>query len=206
MTISGQAGYLRHLAIDHHVLRLNSRAEREEKVRRYAKLRPDFSAGNYYLFEDFNLVANELSMLQSGHEQNGSMQPLSMAECASIEFSASNVPAEIEAQQWFWPVVSIGNATNRKLSSEPPYPVRLAYHWVNRNSGEIVAFDGMRSELLSAIQPGESAKAAMVVFAPPTAGVYLLRLSLVQENVRWFYEANPKMLYEQAITVRPHGS
>jgi hypothetical protein len=206
MTIQGEAGYLRHLAIDHHVLRLNSRAEREKKVRRYAELRPDLSLGHYYLFEDFNLVADELSTLQCGHELHSSMQPLSTAECASIEFSASNIPGEIEAQQWFWPVISIGNATNRKLSSEPPYPVHLAYHWVKRSTEEIVVFDGMRSELLSVIQPGESAETSMVVFAPLTAGAYLLRLTLVQENVRWFYEANPKVLCEQAVTIRSHGS
>lgn len=112
--------------------------------------------------------------------------PLSTEECASIEFKASNIPAEVEAEQWFWPVVSITNATNRTLSSEPPYPVHLAYHWVKRETGDIVVFAGMRSELFSVIEPGTRVERSMVVFAPPTAGAYLLLLTLVQETVRWF--------------------
>jgi len=51
--VSGPGGYLRDFGIDHHVLRLSSRAEREEKVRHYTKLRPELPLGHYYLFEDF---------------------------------------------------------------------------------------------------------------------------------------------------------
>lgn len=51
--VAGPGRYLRHFGIDHHVLRLTSRAEREEKVRHYTKLRPELPLGHYYLFEDF---------------------------------------------------------------------------------------------------------------------------------------------------------
>jgi hypothetical protein len=52
MIVAGPGRRLSHLAIDHHVLRLASRAEREEKVRHYARLRPEKALGHYYLFED----------------------------------------------------------------------------------------------------------------------------------------------------------
>jgi hypothetical protein len=50
--VTGPGQHLFHLGIDHHVLRLNTRAQREEKVRHYAQLRPEKPLGHYYLFED----------------------------------------------------------------------------------------------------------------------------------------------------------
>jgi len=50
--VTGPGQYLPDFGIDHHVLRLTSRAEREAKVRHYTKLRPELPLGHYYLFED----------------------------------------------------------------------------------------------------------------------------------------------------------
>ena len=50
--IAGPGRRVFHLGIDHHVLRLTTRAQREEKVRHYARLRPEMPLGHYYLFED----------------------------------------------------------------------------------------------------------------------------------------------------------
>jgi hypothetical protein len=61
--VTGPGQYLRHFGIDHHVLRLTSRAEREEKVRHYTKLRPELPLGHYYLFEDFAPAAVPLTDL-----------------------------------------------------------------------------------------------------------------------------------------------
>jgi hypothetical protein len=51
--VTGPGQYLPDFRIDHHVLRLTSRADREEKVRHYTRLRPELPLGHYYLFEDF---------------------------------------------------------------------------------------------------------------------------------------------------------
>ena len=61
--VSGPGQHLRDFGIDHHVLRLTSRAEREEKVRHYTKLRPELPLGHYYLFEDFAPSAAPLTDL-----------------------------------------------------------------------------------------------------------------------------------------------
>jgi hypothetical protein len=50
--VRGPGDYLSHLPINHHVLRLSTRAEREAKVRHYTMLRPELPLGHYYLFED----------------------------------------------------------------------------------------------------------------------------------------------------------
>jgi hypothetical protein len=74
--VSGPGRYVWHLVIDHHVLRLTTREQREEKVRRYAKLRPELPLGHYYLFEDF---APTLEPLLSPSEE-GSRLELERAE------------------------------------------------------------------------------------------------------------------------------
>lgn len=53
--VTGAGRRLFHLGIDHHVLR-TTRAQREEKVQHYTKLRPGKPLGHYYLFEDFGLT------------------------------------------------------------------------------------------------------------------------------------------------------
>jgi hypothetical protein len=61
--VTGPGRHLRSFGIDHHVLRLTSPAEREEKVRHYTKLRPELPLGHYYLFEDFAPLAVPLTDL-----------------------------------------------------------------------------------------------------------------------------------------------
>ena len=53
MKVGGSQGLSTNLAIHHHILPLSSRQEREEKVRRYEKIRPGGALGSYYLFEDY---------------------------------------------------------------------------------------------------------------------------------------------------------
>ena len=50
--VAGPGEYLPELAIEHHVLWLKTRAEREEKVARYLRLRAEKACANYYLFEE----------------------------------------------------------------------------------------------------------------------------------------------------------
>ncbi|MFL6520803.1 MAG: hypothetical protein ACJ8NS_11330 [Chthoniobacterales bacterium] len=67
--VTGLGKNLPSLAIDHHVLRLTTRAQREEKARRYTKLRPELPLGHYYLFEDFDLLPHPLT--DTGFEDSG---------------------------------------------------------------------------------------------------------------------------------------
>jgi hypothetical protein len=67
--VTGLGKNLPSLAIDHHVLRLSTRAQREEKVRRYTQLRPELPLGHYYLFEDFALLPHPLTDTSYGHSR-----------------------------------------------------------------------------------------------------------------------------------------
>lgn len=52
MVVAGSGEYLAELSIEHHVLWLKTRAEREEKVAHYLRLRPEKACANFYLFEE----------------------------------------------------------------------------------------------------------------------------------------------------------
>jgi hypothetical protein len=78
--VTGPGQYLRDFRIDHHVLRLTSRADREEKVRHYTKLRPELPLGHYYLFEDF--APSTVSLTQLANEY-------ASAECAPDAFAVT---------------------------------------------------------------------------------------------------------------------
>jgi uncharacterized protein YcfL len=64
-------------------------------------------------------------------------------------------------------------------------PVRLSYHWMDQK-GKIVIYDGERTILPRDINPGEAVELQAVVKSPDQKGVYILHLTLVQEQVAWF--------------------
>lgn len=65
------------------------------------------------------------------------------------------------------------------------HPVRLAHHWRDE-AGQLVAWDGFRSELTADVQPGEEIALEAWFFGPVKAGRYTLELDVVQEGVTWF--------------------
>lgn len=50
--VAGPTRHLAELPVEHHVLWLKTRAEREEKVARYLQLRPEKACADFYLFEE----------------------------------------------------------------------------------------------------------------------------------------------------------
>jgi hypothetical protein len=63
--------------------------------------------------------------------------------------------------------------------------VNLSYHLLT-GAGAVVAWDGQRTPLASAIAPGQTVVLSAIVKLPPAAGAYSLRWDLVQEGVTWF--------------------
>src|SRR3989442_1000236 len=63
-------------------------------------------------------------------------------------------------------------------------PFNLAYH-IYYQSGAVLVWDGVRTDLPASVAPGQSAAVNAVVNAPP-AGTYTIKFDLVQEGVAWF--------------------
>jgi len=64
--------------------------------------------------------------------------------------------------------------------------VALGTHWIDRDTGEIVIWDGNRGLLTYDISYGEEAEVEIKIKAPDKAGRYILRYDMVHERVTWF--------------------
>jgi hypothetical protein len=63
--------------------------------------------------------------------------------------------------------------------------VHLSYHWLDQKRQPVV-YDGLRTQLPSDLNPGESLTLKAAIQAPDKAGEYVLHMTLVQEGVAWF--------------------
>lgn len=100
----------------------------------------------------------------------------------TTEFSCGPVPV----RQVFEIPVEVTNHSTQWLCSRPPYPVHLAYHWLDAAGGTTVVFDGNRTLLLPSLGPGCRGSHQVSCQSPSTPGLYRLTITLVQESVFWF--------------------
>jgi SAM-dependent methyltransferase len=89
--------------------------------------------------------------------------------------------------------IDLENAGWSEWRSDGAHPVHISYHW-RTPAGEIVEFDGLRSDLPGPLGPGETCRVDVTVRAPATAGRYVLAIDLVKEGVTWFSEAGQPCL------------
>src|SRR6185503_16965069 len=92
--------------------------------------------------------------------------------------------------EWKMTVI-VTNRSSAPISGYPPMPINLSYHWYGDRGGQPaveapVVYEGMRSPLLPIVGPGESEPYDMTLKAPLEPGRYWLRITCVQEGVRWF--------------------
>jgi Glycosyltransferase Family 4 len=111
-----------------------------------------------------------------------------------IRFLDLKAPSSVHAGDIFRVVVDMENRSPRLLSSYPPYPVHLAYHWLDAVGTEVLHFDGLRSEIAPALPPMGRHSYTAIVRAGEAVGLYTLRVTVVQEDVAWF-DADGSGLY-----------
>ena len=129
------------------------------------------------------------------------MEELSPEEAAKISLEVSAVPREVEVSAIFWLEAQVTNSSNQTLHSEGPYPVRLAYHWIEKTTRQMVVFDGNRSGLFPGLDANTTKYYPMTIIAPSHPGEYILQTSMVQDGVRWFEDIRPGIVQEFAVSV-----
>jgi 2-polyprenyl-3-methyl-5-hydroxy-6-metoxy-1,4-benzoquinol methylase len=102
-----------------------------------------------------------------------------------IQVNVLHCPERVAASEPFRAVVRLQNQTGTDLRSEPPHPVHLAYHWYSPNKRECLIYDGKRTDLRPALRDGRTLDYEMIVEPPQTTGPAILRVTCVQELVRW---------------------
>ena len=83
----------------------------------------------------------------------------------------------------------VANDGLEPLGSGGPHPVHVAARWF-ADDGTMV-LDGPRTQLPQTLAPGSSTDVVVLVHTPWNDGRYVLRIAPVQENVRWFDDADP---------------
>lgn len=201
--IEGGRGYCGSLALHHHVLCCRSRAEREAKVRFYRAQEDALDLGFYYLYEDHASPEEFLPAVATGTPESGLLHMGMMwpEEVEGVGLEILEVPEEIVPGALFWPQVRVNNCTSRALCSAPPFPVHLSYHWLEAASRQVVIFDGKRTQFFPFLAPQTENVYSVFVVAPPKPGDYLLQISLVQEEIRWFEDCARNFICEVPVRV-----
>jgi 2-polyprenyl-3-methyl-5-hydroxy-6-metoxy-1,4-benzoquinol methylase len=119
-----------------------------------------------------------------------SNEPLPVADLLGVRLAVVSSPAEIQTSHEFRLRLQIVNQGPCILGSLPPLPVHIGYHWLPEEADGEQIFDGLRSPIRPPISPGGMRDFPVKVMPPSIAGRYTLRVTLVQELVRWF-DAEP---------------
>jgi hypothetical protein len=201
------------VCIYHMDLAWKTREQREAKVRgRYGAV-SDYTAAEYYLFED-RAAGLALRPVPAGEleprpeppdgswrrEFDPEVVPLaSMIEAArrragqlpihAVQFLRHDTPAVVPADSGVLVQVELRNTSSGvwRTSGGAEGRVMLAYHWLDRD-GQAVVWDGRRSFLPRHVGPGATVMVAANLMTPATPGRYTLVWEMVEEQVCWFAE------------------
>jgi hypothetical protein len=109
-------------------------------------------------------------------------------EAAGVQIVCEEGCIKTDGRQPLLLSVTVKNTGQGVFKSQQPYPVYLSYH-IRRDDGEMVVFDGIRSVLNTAVQPGMQTPELLEVSVQELAdGTYWIEPDLVQEGWMWFRE------------------
>lgn len=115
---------------------------------------------------------------------------------------ASQGPGALQSGQTIELECTVENLGSSYLVSLPPYPVHLSYKWLDPQSQQpLPDSEGLRTQLPDALPPRTPQTLKIQVQAPPTPGLYLLRLTAVQEYVAWFDDDAPSNACTMVVQV-----
>ncbi|MEA2720187.1 MAG: hypothetical protein QOJ39_2051 [Candidatus Eremiobacteraeota bacterium] len=114
-------------------------------------------------------------------------EPLDADE-SQVRLTDAYAPRRVVRGQRFVAEVTLHNGGDAPLSSFGPNPVQFAAVWLDGEHRPVDG-DGARALVAPAARPCETGRYAVQVTAPDAPGRYTLRLTLVQEFVRWYSTA-----------------
>lgn len=135
-------------------------------------------------------------------EQAELSEPLPPDVATGVALKVTDAPAEIPCSTRFNISVNLMNKSGHDLASCPPNPVHLSYHWLSVPDSKIIIFDGDRSLLLRTVAANSEGSYGLSVLSPPSQGEYILRVTLVQEQVFWFDQIEEHQFAECLVRVR----
>ena len=101
--------------------------------------------------------------------------------------------------------VSLVNSGSVTWGFRDAYPIRLSYHWLDAVTEEVVVFEGLRTDLVAPVGPGERVVMAARVQAPGQPGEYRLAWDMLQEELFWFSMQGVPMSFTR-VSVQGKGT
>ncbi len=130
-------------------------------------------------------------------------RPLPPRQLSVIRISLLDAPAAVGAGQEFAVAIEIANRSAFVLGSMQPSPVHISSHWMSGDGQRVVLFDGLRTSIRPPLAPGATRHFAAQVEAPSAPGLYVLRMTLVQEGVQWLDGDPVNVFCDATIAVLP---
>jgi len=117
--------------------------------------------------------------------------PLEKFVSIDLSYSAQyddigETPNYLDTGEEFDAVIKVKNNGFLNWGFSGKQRVALGTHWIDRDTGEIVIWDGNRGLLTYDISYGEEAEVEIKIEAPDKAGRYILRYDMVHERITWF--------------------
>jgi len=107
-------------------------------------------------------------------------------EYAATYYDGGSTPKEVAPGEQFITYINVTNNGFMTWEHDTRDRINLGVHWYNRDTREVVIFDGDSGELPDDVERGQSATVKMVITAPEKPGRYVIAYDLVHENVTWF--------------------
>ena len=112
-------------------------------------------------------------------------QPIEEEAARRCQIHIEECPQSVIRDKVFAVAVKFRNCTSGSLSSQPPYPICFSHRWLD-TSGQMIHAEGLRTPLQTPLASGEERTVFIRVQPPDVPGVYGLRVTIVQEWVRWW--------------------
>ena len=97
-----------------------------------------------------------------------------------------NTPNYLDPGQEYEVEVKVKNTGLLYWESEGSERIDLGTHWINRDTGEIVIWDGNRGLLDIDIEYGQESTVDIIIRAPEEPGRYILQYDMAHERTTWF--------------------
>ncbi len=103
-------------------------------------------------------------------------------------YDGSKTPNYVEPGQEFEVTVKVRNSGFLTWRPSGDERVALGTHWIDRDTREVIKWDGDRGLLDNEISYAEQAEVDIKIKAPDKPGKYILQYDMVHERVAWFSE------------------
>ncbi|MDD3819578.1 MAG: NBR1-Ig-like domain-containing protein, partial [Actinomycetota bacterium] len=103
-------------------------------------------------------------------------------------YDAGETPNYVEPGEEFEVKVKVKNSGFQEWEHSGEKRVSLGTHWIDRDTREVVIWDGERGLLDYDVSHGEEIEVNIKIKAPDEPGRYILQYDMVHERVTWFSE------------------